>query len=184
MTFRCGGHDFAFDILQLQRILRYEAPSPLPDAPDFLEGVLPYEGGAVPIVDLRKRLGLPATVTEETRVMLLELDGHRIGVVVDAARELVRVDSTTISAPPPMVRGLAARYIAGHPGATRAHHCHPECTAAPGRRRTERPAPSGDHDVSEPSGSGPDPGSRASAPRTPTLPGGWTRLPLQSTVTS
>jgi purine-binding chemotaxis protein CheW len=113
VTFRCGGHDFAFDILQLQRILRYEVPSPLPDAPDFLEGVLSYEGSAVPVVDLRKRLGLPATVTEETRVMLLELDGHRVGVVVDAAREVVRVDSTTISAPPPMVRGLAARYISG-----------------------------------------------------------------------
>lgn len=113
VTFRCGGHDFAFDILQLQRILRYETPSPLPDAPVFLEGVLSYEGSAVPVVDLRKRLGLPATVTEETRIMLLVLDGHRIGVVVDAARELVRVDSTTISAPPPMVRGLAARYIAG-----------------------------------------------------------------------
>ena len=121
VTFRCGGHDFAVDILQLQRILRYEVPSPLPDAPDFLEGVLSYEGGAVPVVDLRKRLGLPATVTEETRVMLLELDGHRVGVVVDAAREVVRVDSTTISAPPPMVRGLAARYIAGilaRPGRT------------------------------------------------------------------
>ena len=64
--------EFAFDILQLQRILRYEVPSPLPDAPDFLEGVLSYEGGAVPVVDLRKRLGLPATVTEETRVMLLD----------------------------------------------------------------------------------------------------------------
>jgi purine-binding chemotaxis protein CheW len=113
VTFRCGGHDFAFDILQLQRILRYEAPAPLPDAPEFLEGVMPYEGAAVPVVDLRKRLGLPAEITEETRVMLLELDGHRIGVVVDAARELVRVDSTAISAPPPMVRGLAARYIAG-----------------------------------------------------------------------
>ncbi len=113
VTFRCGGHDFAFDILQLQRILRYEAPSPLPDAPDFLEGVLSHEGGAVPVVDLRKRLGLPAGITEETRVMLLEIDGHRVGVVVDAAREVVRVDSTTISAPPPMVRGLAARYIAG-----------------------------------------------------------------------
>ena len=61
VTFRCGGHDFAFDILQLQRILRYEAPSPLPDAPGFLEGVMSYEGHAVPVVDLRKRLGLPAT---------------------------------------------------------------------------------------------------------------------------
>jgi purine-binding chemotaxis protein CheW len=113
VTFRCGSHDFAWDILQLQRILRYEQPAPLPDAPAFLEGVVALEGAAVPVVDLRKRLGLPATITDDTRTMVLELDGQRIGVVVDAARELLRVASTTIAAPPPMVRGLAARYIAG-----------------------------------------------------------------------
>lgn len=113
VTFRCGGHDFAFDILQLQRILRYEPPSPLPDAPAFLEGVIGLDGAAVPVVDLRKRLGLPATLTDDTRTMVLELDGQRVGVVVDAAREVVRVESTTITAPPPMVKGLAARYIAG-----------------------------------------------------------------------
>ena len=113
VTFRCGNHDFAWDILQLQRILRYEPPAPLPDAPEFLEGVVSLEGVAVPVVDLRKRLGLPATVTDDTRTMVLELEGQRIGVVVDAARELLRVESTTIAAPPPMVKGLAARYIAG-----------------------------------------------------------------------
>ncbi len=113
VTFRCGVHDFAFDILQLQRILRYEAPSPLPDAPDFLEGVVSLEGAAVPVVDLRKRLGLPATVNDDTRTIVLELEGNRVGVVVDAAKELLRVDSTAIAAPPPMVKGLAARYIAG-----------------------------------------------------------------------
>ena len=113
VTFRCGNHDFAWDILQLQRILRYEAPSPLPDAPAFLEGVVTLEGSAVPVIDLRKRLGLPATVTDDTRTMVLELDGQRVGVVVDAARELLRVESTAIAAPPPMVKGLAGRYIAG-----------------------------------------------------------------------
>lgn len=113
VTFRCGPHDFAWDILQLQRILRYEPPAPLPDAPGFLEGVVALEGAAVPVVDLRKRLGLPATVTDDTRTMVLELDGQRVGVVVDAARELLRVQSTAIAAPPPMVKGLAARYIAG-----------------------------------------------------------------------
>jgi purine-binding chemotaxis protein CheW len=113
VTFRCGNHDFAWDILQLQRILRYEVPSPLPDAPAFLEGVVSLEGSAVPVVDLRKRLGLPATVNDDTRTMVLQLEGQRIGVVVDAARELLRVESTAIAAPPPMVKGLAARYIAG-----------------------------------------------------------------------
>ncbi|PYO37312.1 MAG: chemotaxis protein CheW, partial [Gemmatimonadetes bacterium] len=47
VTFRVGGQDFAFNIFQVERILRYEAPSPLPKAPDFLEGVLRYHGAAV-----------------------------------------------------------------------------------------------------------------------------------------
>src|SRR5213076_2355749 len=66
VTFKVAGQDFAFSIFQVERILRYEAPAPLPKAPDFLEGVLPYQGAAIPLVDLRKRVGVPAPHREET----------------------------------------------------------------------------------------------------------------------
>ena len=59
VTFVVGAQEFAFDILQVERILRYEKPAELPQAPDFLEGVIRYEGGAIPVVDLRKRLEVP-----------------------------------------------------------------------------------------------------------------------------
>ena len=121
VTFRVGPQELALDILQIERILRYSAPAPLPQAPDFLEGVVPYEGGAVPVVDLRKRFGLEAGVREETRLMVLDLEHQRVGVLVDEVREVMRVDSTTITAPGPMVSGLAAAYIAGivtRPGRT------------------------------------------------------------------
>ena len=103
VTFRVGRQEFAFDILQVERILRYSAPSPLPKAPGFLEGVLPYGDGAVPVIDLRKRFELEAVIREETRLMVLELE------VV----EVLRVESTSIAAPSPFVRGLAAVYISG-----------------------------------------------------------------------
>jgi purine-binding chemotaxis protein CheW len=113
VSFRVGPQEFALDILQVQRILRHQAPAPLPQAPDFLEGVVPYEGGAVPVVDLRKRLGVEAVISEETRLMVVDLGDQRVGVLVDEVREVLRVDSTTITAPGPMVSGLAAAYIAG-----------------------------------------------------------------------
>lgn len=113
VSFRVGAQEFAFDILQVERILRHVAPSPLPKAPEFLEGVVPYEGGAVPVVDLRKRFELDAPIREETRLMVVDLGDHRVGVLVDEVLEVMRVDSTTISAPGPMVSGLAAAYIAG-----------------------------------------------------------------------
>jgi purine-binding chemotaxis protein CheW len=113
VTFRVGEQDFAFDILQVERILRYEKPAGVPRAPDYLEGVLRFEGGTIPVVDLRKRLEVPALVTDDTRLVVLGLEGERIGVLVDEVREVLRVDAGTITAPPPLVRGLAAAYIAG-----------------------------------------------------------------------
>jgi purine-binding chemotaxis protein CheW len=113
VSFRVGAQEFAFDILQVERILRHVVPAPLPKAPAFLEGVVPYEGGAVPVVDLRKRFDLDAPIREETRLMVVNLGDQRVGVLVDEVREVLRVDSTTISAPGPMVSGLAADYIAG-----------------------------------------------------------------------
>jgi purine-binding chemotaxis protein CheW len=113
VSFRVGPQDFAFDILQVERILRHIAPAPLPKSPVFLEGVVPYDGGAVPVVDLRKRFELAAPVGEETRLMVVDVGDQRVGVLVDEVREVIRVDSTTISAPGPMVSGLAAAYIAG-----------------------------------------------------------------------
>jgi purine-binding chemotaxis protein CheW len=121
VTFRVGPQEFAFDILQIERILRYQAPAPLPQAPEFLEGVVPYADGAVPVVDLRKRLQLAAPIREETRLMVLDLGDQRVGVLVDEVCEVLRVDSTTIAPPAPVVRGLAAAYIAGiitRPGRT------------------------------------------------------------------
>ena len=113
VTFLVGPQEFAFDILQIERILRYEPPARLPQSPGFLEGVIQYGGGAVPVVDLRKRFELEAAIREETRLMILDLGDQRVGVVVDEVREVLRVDSRTITAPGPMVRGLAAAYISG-----------------------------------------------------------------------
>ena len=113
VSFRVGPQEFAFDILQVERILRPVAPAPVPKAPGFLEGVVPYEGGAVPVVDLRKRFELAAPLREETRLMVVDMGEQRVGVLVDEVREVLRVDSTTITAPGPMVSGLAAAYISG-----------------------------------------------------------------------
>jgi purine-binding chemotaxis protein CheW len=113
VAFEVAGQHFAFNIFQVERILRYEAPAPLPKAPEFLEGVLQYQGAAVPLIDLRKRLSVAAPKKEETRTVILQWDGARIGVVVDAVTEVLQVAATDITAPPKIVKGLAAEYISG-----------------------------------------------------------------------
>lgn len=113
VTFKVAGQDFALNIFQVERILRYEAPAPLPKAPDFLEGVLQYQGTAVPLVDLRKRLGVAAPHREETRSVILEWEGGKLGVVVDAVTEVLHLAAEEITSPPGIVKGLAAEYITG-----------------------------------------------------------------------
>lgn len=113
VTFRVAGQDFAFNIFQVERILRYEAPARLPKSPEFLEGVLQYQGDPVPVIDLRKRLGVAAPLKDETRTIVLDWESSRIGVVVDAVTEVVQVPAAEVSQPPAIVQGLAAEYITG-----------------------------------------------------------------------
>lgn len=113
VAFRTGTQEFAFDILQVERILRWQQPAPVPGAPDFLEGMLQHGASAMPVVDLRKRLGLPAEVNDGTRIVVVTMGGEGVGVVVDEVREVMRVDAGVIAAPPQMIRGLAAEFITG-----------------------------------------------------------------------
>ena len=114
VVFRVGGHEFAFNIFQVQRIVGYAAPAALPKAPAFLEGVLQIERAVVPVIDLRKRFELPhAPIGPETRIMVVEVDGAAIGAVVDAVVEVLRVAADAVTPPPPVVRGLAATYVQG-----------------------------------------------------------------------
>jgi len=113
VVFKVAGQEFAFNIFQVERILRYEMPAPLPKAPEFLEGVLRYQDATVPLIDLRKRLAVAAPVRDDTRTVILEWEGGKIGIVVDAVTEVLQLGASAISPPPKIVKGLAAAYISG-----------------------------------------------------------------------
>lgn len=113
VVFRVGPQEFALEISQVERILRWQRPAPLPGAPAFLEGLVPHEGAVVPVVDLRKRLSLESEIGEETRLIVIALDGQRVAGAVDAVVEVLRAQASDIATPPPLVRGLAAKYLTG-----------------------------------------------------------------------
>jgi purine-binding chemotaxis protein CheW len=64
-------------------------------------------------VDLRKRLSVPVLTGEETRIVVLELEMGRVGLVVDAVLEVMKVPADQVRPPSPIVKGLAADYITG-----------------------------------------------------------------------
>jgi purine-binding chemotaxis protein CheW len=114
VTFRVGGEEFGLDVFAVHEILRYQAPTPMPRAPEFVEGVLDVRGTLVPIVDLRRRFETPQVeYDEDTRIVLVDFNDERLGLVVDSVTEVLRAPETAVSPPPAYIRGLAAEFVRG-----------------------------------------------------------------------
>jgi purine-binding chemotaxis protein CheW len=113
LTFRLDGAEFAFNILEVERVLRHQPPEALPGAPPFIKGMLPYGDGVIPVLDLRERLGAPAPLDDATRIVVVQLGSGRVGVVVDAVREVARVPASRVAPPPPALHGPSAAMLAG-----------------------------------------------------------------------
>jgi len=106
--FTVGGQELALDIMRIKEIVNPLPVTPVPRAPAFVEGVAELRGAIFPILDLRKRLGLPVPPpSSATKVLLLPLAGQTVGLVVDAVREVVRVARAELR-PPPALAPLGA----------------------------------------------------------------------------
>jgi len=114
VTFRLGEDRFAADVHAVERVLRYTTPTSVPDMPDYIEGVMDYQGRVVPLVNLRRRFELPVVATNsETRTLILNVSGEWIGVVVDSVSEVTPFDPAKVAPPPKLFRGLAGEYLKG-----------------------------------------------------------------------
>jgi purine-binding chemotaxis protein CheW len=114
VTFRLGDDHFAADIFSVERVLRYTAPTAVPDMPEYIEGVIDYQGRVVPIVNLRRRFEMSeGEVRNETRILVLHGGGEWIGVVVDSVTAVTAFDPASVAPPPNLFRGLAAEYLKG-----------------------------------------------------------------------
>ncbi len=101
VSFRLGEEEYGVDILCVQEIIRVGHITPIPNAPDFVEGVLNLRGRVIPVIALRKRLGLPAAgQSKETRIVVVDLPPNTLGFMVDAVSEVIRVPGEKIEPPP------------------------------------------------------------------------------------
>ena len=114
VTFQLGLDIFAADVLSVDRVLRYAPPNAVPDVPAWVLGVIEHRDKVIPVVDLRRRVELSDdSITPETRTLVLNTSGGWVGAIVDTVHEVASVPADTISAPPPLFRGLASEFIRG-----------------------------------------------------------------------
>lgn len=114
VSFRLGPDQFGVEAAVVERVLRYTPPRVLPRLPDWVDGVIDYDGQIVPVVDLRRRFELaPLATSGAKRILVLQLKKERLGVVVDAVTDVLELAESDISRPPPFFRGLASAYLKG-----------------------------------------------------------------------
>jgi purine-binding chemotaxis protein CheW len=114
LTFRLGGEEYGIDILRVQEIRSYEAPTRIANAPDFLKGVVNLRGVIVPIIDLRKKLNCDtAEFNAFTVVIVLNVRGRVVGAVVDSVSDVIELGAESIKPAPGMNAQVDMSFITG-----------------------------------------------------------------------
>lgn len=114
VSFRLAQEEYGIEITKVQEIILMGEITRIPQTPEYIKGLINLRSSVIPIVDLRLRFGLAEeTVTDETRIMVVNTSGKTIGIVVDAVSEVLRVSHEQIAPPPPTVVGLGRDYLTG-----------------------------------------------------------------------
>lgn len=114
LSFDLGAENYGIDIMKVQEIRSYEAPTRMPNSAGFLLGVINLRGVVVPILDLRMRFNCPDVgVTPSTVVIVIDLGARVVGMVVDAVSDVVTLESGAVRPAPGMAGASDSSYIKG-----------------------------------------------------------------------
>jgi len=96
-VFKVADEEYAFDIEEVQEIIRYDTITPVPEAPGFMEGILNLRGSVIPVISLPDRLGFGYEVTDKTKIIVCSVGEEKIGFIVDDVNEILFVEDCYIS---------------------------------------------------------------------------------------
>lgn len=114
LSFQLGKEEFCLEILKVQEIRSYGDITTIANTPDYIKGVVNIRGEIVPILDLRIRLNFTQVeYTEFTVVIILNLEGHTLGIVVDSVSDVIALNMEQISDLPEMLTSINTKYIMG-----------------------------------------------------------------------
>ena len=112
--FRIGRETFGLPISMVREIIRVPDITSVPNAPHYIEGVINLRGRIIPIVDLRKRFGdKSAEANKKNRIVVVEMQNRAIGLIVNAASEVLRIPPAEIEAPHNVFQEGEMDYITG-----------------------------------------------------------------------
>ena len=112
VTFRVGTAEYALPAAQVLHLESFESATHVPGAPAYVAGLVQVRGRVVPVVDLRARFGLPsAERTLDNRVIVVQHGARIAGLLVDSAREVVRLDESSFAPPPEIIADQTTGFV-------------------------------------------------------------------------
>jgi len=112
--FRIGRETFGVPIALVHEIVRVPEITAVPDSPGYVEGVINLRGKIVSVVDLRKRFGeKEITANKKNRILVAEVSNKMVGLIVDAASEVIKIPDSEIDLPPSVFEEGELNYVTG-----------------------------------------------------------------------
>jgi purine-binding chemotaxis protein CheW len=115
VVFELAGEEFGVNINKVKEIIRWEDVTRIPNSMPYIKGVINLRGNIIVVNDLAMKLGLPSkTVDDNTRILVVEVGSNTVGMIVDSATEVLRVEGDKIRDAPSMITSnIDHNYIEG-----------------------------------------------------------------------
>ncbi|MCL2380607.1 MAG: chemotaxis protein CheW [Treponema sp.] len=118
VTFQLGDELYGVNIMDVKEIVRVQDVRAIPNAPVYVEGIFHLRSEIIPIINLHKRFHLKKTAASEddellSAFIILNVDGMKLGIIIDKVSRVVSIERESIQPPPQMVSGIGAEYIQG-----------------------------------------------------------------------
>lgn len=114
IVFQLKDEEYGVEVDQVKSIEKLEHITRVPRTPKFVKGVINLRGVVTPIIDLRNRFGLEeALYSESTRIIIVAVGELEVGLIVDAANDVIDIPVNAIEPPPEVVGGIEAAYLRG-----------------------------------------------------------------------
>ncbi|BCZ48648.1 chemotaxis protein CheW [Clostridium gelidum] len=114
LIFGLNGEHYATNIKEVERILGYQEPTVLPDAPTFVKGVINYEQSILPIISLSRKFNFGQDKESENRkIIVVKRKENKFGIIVENVYEVKDVNSDLVEEAPQITTTIDKKYIAG-----------------------------------------------------------------------
>lgn len=114
VVFDLSGESYGVNIAAVESIIKMQPITRLPQAPGFVEGVTNLRGKVLPVVDLRKRFGLPTQLADKnSRIIVTTVSTTEVGMIVDGVSEVLTIPEQAVETAPTITTTVDSTFITG-----------------------------------------------------------------------